>query len=157
MGPHARDAMVSQIVIHRSLLNLLMSLLISGRGVVAPKRTTPQAREVDVLRIVRHSLSMPTPNWRHVLAMSMGIAKATDTADQIMQRVTGAAGGQPYLKSVFATALAVGAGVYLGDTGRERLLIASAIAGGAAVAHDQMEGTMPLVLRGRRGPRAGNL
>lgn len=100
---------------------------------------------------------MPTPNWSHVLAMSLGVAKVTTVADQVMARVTQTEGGQPYLKSAFATLLSVCAGVYLGANGRERLLIASAIAGGAALVHDKTGASAPVAVINQRGPRPRSL
>lgn len=101
---------------------------------------------------------MHAPNWSTVLALSLGTKKVTDLAEQAAERA-GYTGLQPYLKSAFSTALAVGASAYVGRSARERLVLAAAVAGGAAVVHQQMEGGAPLQvsLPKRRGPAVRSL
>ena len=85
------------------------------------------------------------PNWSHVLAMSLGVAKLTDTLVQAADRV-GYTGVHPWLKSATSTALSIGAGIYLGGSARERLLLSSAISGGAALVHGRAAGGAETVL-----------
>lgn len=70
-----------------------------------------------------------------VIALGFGVFKATDLAKEVIDRVTGM-GVQPYLKSGFASALAVGAGIAYGEDWREKVVLASGIAGTAAVIHE---------------------
>lgn len=72
---------------------------------------------------------------REVVFLGLGVMKATDVAKEAFMRATGQ-GVQPYVKSTFATLLSVGAAVVYAEDWRERVLLASGIAGTAAVAHE---------------------
>lgn len=74
-------------------------------------------------------------NWGTALALAFGVMKSTDIAKELFDRVTGLT-PQPYLKSAVATGLAVAAACTQEDDWRERLVLASGIAGAAAVLHE---------------------
>lgn len=69
------------------------------------------------------------------LALAFGVFKTTDIAKEIFDRATGLT-PRPYLKSLVATGLAVGAACAYEDGWRERVLTASAVAGMSAVLHE---------------------
>lgn len=70
------------------------------------------------------------------LALAAGVMKTTDVVKEVFERATGMV-PQPYLKSLLATSLSAGAAVlYGGASWRDRLLMASAVAGSSAVMHE---------------------
>lgn len=69
------------------------------------------------------------------LALGLGVMKGTDLLKEVFDRATGMA-LQPYLKSLIATGLSVGAAVTYTQGWRERVLLASAVAGASAVMHE---------------------
>lgn len=70
-----------------------------------------------------------------VLALGFGVMKSTDLAKEVFDRTTGLI-PQPYLKSLFAMGLSFAAGMAYADNWRERVLLASGIAGVASVLHE---------------------
>lgn len=70
-----------------------------------------------------------------VLALGFGVMKTTDLAKEVFDRTTGLV-PQPYLKSLFAMGLSAAAGMTYASTWRDRVLLASGIAGAAAVLHE---------------------
>ena len=69
------------------------------------------------------------------LALALGVVKLTDLVKEIFDRA--GTTPYPYVKSLVSTGLAVGAGVaYGGSSWRDRVLLASEIAGAAAVLHE---------------------
>lgn len=78
---------------------------------------------------------MRGPNWGVVVALGLGVMKATDMAKETFDRVTNQ-GVQPYVKSVFATGLAVAGAVAVADGWKERLLMTGGVAGTAALLHE---------------------
>ena len=71
-------------------------------------------------------------------ALAFGVFKTTDLLKQVFTRSTGLT-PQPYLKSAASMALAGAVAVAYERGWRERLLMASAVAGGAAVLHEGYE------------------
>lgn len=74
-------------------------------------------------------------SWREVLLLGAGVMKTTDIVKEVFDRATGLQ-LQPYLKSALATVLSVGAAQLVADGWRERLLLASGVAGAAAGMHE---------------------
>lgn len=69
------------------------------------------------------------------LALAFGVTKAVDLTREVFERATNMT-PRPYLKSVLATGLSVGAACLYADSWRDRLLLASGIAGTSAVLHE---------------------
>lgn len=69
------------------------------------------------------------------LALAAGVMKGTDIVKEVFDRATGMA-LQPYLKSFIATGLSVGAAAAYAEGWKERVLLASAVAGSSAVMHE---------------------
>ena len=73
--------------------------------------------------------------WAEIVALGLGVMKTTDIVKEVFDRTTGM-NLQPYLKSVVATGLSVGAAVSMAHSWRERLVLAGGIAGTAAALHE---------------------
>lgn len=69
------------------------------------------------------------------LALAFGVMKTTDIAKELFDRATGLT-PRPYLKSLVATGLSIGAALAYEDGWRDRVLLASGVAGSAAVLHE---------------------
>lgn len=94
---------------------------------------------------------MKSPNWGAVAALSLGVSKLTDIAVQGADRLD--LDVAPWLKSTTASVLAAAAACYVGRDGRDRVLLFSAVAGGAALVHDRSGDPPPITLqRPRTGP-----
>ncbi len=73
--------------------------------------------------------------WSTALALAFGTMKATDLIKEVFNRTTGLT-PQPYLKSVVAMTLGGAAACAYEYDWHDRLLLASGIAGAAAVLHE---------------------
>ena len=68
-------------------------------------------------------------------ALALGVVKLTDLVKELFDRA--GTTPYPYVKSLVSTGLAVGAGAaYGGSSWKDRILLASEIAGAAAVLHE---------------------
>lgn len=74
-------------------------------------------------------------NWGQAAALAFGVSKTTDLLKEVFDRATGLT-PRPYLKSLVAMGLSVGAAWAYEEGWRERVLLAASVAGGSAILHE---------------------